>query len=120
MIKIIGGRQTGKTEKLIEYAKENNCIIIAANPGIKNEIRLKNRDIIVYCAQEIFTDNFLRRVKSDAEERNIKKINGYVFDDAEYVIDLICSKTLLPGRFMGGTINIEDSTVLEVENDSAE
>lgn len=33
MNKFIGNRSTGKTKKLLEFAKENNCIVVCKNPG---------------------------------------------------------------------------------------
>lgn len=37
MLRIIDGRGTGKTKKLMEYAKENNALFVCGNPHAMEE-----------------------------------------------------------------------------------
>lgn len=75
MNKFIGNRSTGKTKKLLEFAKENNCVVVCKNLGAMyfkalnygltgiefiyyNELTDKNKDYVIDDLDEFIRENF--------------------------------------------------------------
>lgn len=76
MERIIDGRGTGKTKKLMEYAKENNALFVCGNPRAMEE---KAR------AYGIFGLNFISYTKFLDDGGRGRKEN-FVVDEAELLI----------------------------------
>lgn len=97
MIRIIAGRNTGKTYKLLEEASKTNGTIICSNPRAMAEkaraYGFKGIDFIAY------TDFFL--YKSNCN------INNYYIDELENFIQILSSVTKVYGTFSGYTLSEE-------------
>ena len=93
MLKIIDGCGTGKTRKIIEYAQQNNAIVVCANPlGMEQKARAYE----IYNVQFISYKDFIRIYDPD--------IHSYVIDEIDnFVEEIIQGPTLI-----GYTLTKED------------
>ena len=92
MIKVIGSRGIGKTTRLIEYAKENNCIILSAH---SNQIRRK----LAYMGYDI-------DIAKDFTSENVKYCADH---DIDFLIDdMDCALLKFFGEnFKGYSLSVE-------------
>lgn len=80
MIKIIDSQSTGKTKKLLAFAKENNCIVICLMPSRMKDKAMRYGLGTVDC---ISYDEFLAQYK----QSNL--FGNYVIDEPEKLLTLM-------------------------------
>ena len=71
---IVGGRSQGKTRKLLEYAKENNAIVICKNPYAMEQ---KAKAYGIIGLRFIGYDRFAEKY----EEQTLEEDEKYVIDE---------------------------------------
>ena len=97
MYRIIEGRGTGKTSRLMLLAKETNGTIVCNNPAAMEQ---KARAYGMVGINFISYGDFLR---SRGEE-----LNNYYIDEAEAFISYVAAVSAGRGTFSGYTLSNED------------
>jgi hypothetical protein len=91
MYRIIDGRGTGKTSRLMLLAKENNGVIVCANP---QKMREKAEVYGIIGLEFISYKEFMEQPSDPFTNYYIDELEGYV-------------KTLTQGRLQGSTLSEE-------------
>lgn len=81
MLKIINGQSTGKTRKLLTYAKEHTCIVVCARPTRMRDKAMQYGLGYVEC---ISYEEFLDQYKT-----NELPEHAYVIDELENLITMM-------------------------------
>lgn len=84
----IGGRQMGKTTKLIKYAKEHNCVIVEPTCSMAKYTKSLDdtNSIQVICAKDLLND----RIMNDINQYK----DGIVFDDVTMCIKFLMEEII--------------------------
>ena len=81
MLRIFDKQSTGKTQKLLAYAKDNQCIVVCSNP-----IRMKDKGIRYNLGniECISYEEFLGRYNY-----GVMQPNNYLIDEPEKLLSLL-------------------------------
>lgn len=97
MYRIIEGRGTGKTSRLMLLAKETNGTIVCSNPTAMEQ---KAKAYGIVGINFISYGDFLRS--------RGKELNSYYIDEVEMFISYVAAATAGHGTFNGYTLTNED------------
>lgn len=81
MLRIIDSQSTGKTRKLLTYAKENNCTVICSIPGrMKDKAQRYNLGYVDCMSYEAFLNEY---------KEGTLPAGNYVVDELEKLFSLM-------------------------------
>ena len=81
MLRIFDKQSTGKTQKLLSYAKDNNCVVICSNPArMKDKALRYNLGSIECLSYEEFIGRYKYGVMDPAD---------YLIDEPEKLLNLL-------------------------------
>lgn len=87
MKKLISGRQTGKTEKLIKLSAETNIPIVTRDLNTAMGIKKRAEKLGLEIPRPIDVNAIM-----DERTTGYQLTNGIIVDDAEYVLSIMLSK----------------------------